>query len=280
MRPILFSLGPISISSFGFFAAIAFLLTAFLAWKFSQEELLFSKTPIKEDTLFDAIFLFILGTLFGARLIFILSHFEQFGFSLLRFVLIRDANGFSFLGGFLMGTLFLISFALKKGLNFWHIADIFSLAASAALSLIFTGAFLDGVGVGARTTFPWGVLVVGHEGRRHPVQLLAAAFFLFCFLILKKVRFFVLKKRLKEGIVSLCFLALSGFVLFILDFLKEGEIYFKILKRDQITYLGLSLISGLWLYQRLERNLRSDLRLIFQFLSSFTKISKRKHKKS
>lgn len=267
MKPILFSLGPISISSFGFFAAVSFLLATFLIWKFSQEELLFSKTPIEEETLFDAVFIFCLSSLFGARLIYVLSHFEEFGSNFLRWILIREASGFSFLGGFLVGALLLFIYCLKKGLDFLDIFDLFSLGGSAALSFAFIGALLDGVGAGARTTFPWGVLFVGYEGRRHPVQLLASVFFLVSFLILKKVRFYALKKRLKKGIVTFCCLTLLSFTLFLLDFLKEGDIYFSGLKFSALIYLTVFLLSGGFLYKRLERNVREDLREVVGFLS-------------
>ena len=259
MFPVLFSIGPISISSFGFFTAIAFLLAAFLIWKFSQEELLFSKTPINEETLFDAIFIFVLGSLFGARVIFVLSHFQDFGTNFLNWILVRSVNGFSFLGGFLVGASFLLIFCLKKKLDFWDVFDLFSLGGSAALALAFIGALLDGVGAGAKTNFPWGVLFAGFEEKRHPVQLLTAVFFLICFLILKKVRVFALKKKLKNGTTLFSFLTLSGLAFLLLEFLKEGDIYWKWIKKDQILYLGMVLIGAVWLYKCLERNLKDDI---------------------
>ena len=276
MRPILFSLGPISISSFGFFAAIAFLAASFLIWRFSQEELLFSKTPVEDEILFDGVFIFVLGSLIGARLIFVFSHFEKFGFNILRWILIKQTSGFSFLGGFLVGALLLFLFCLKKQLDFWDIFDIFSLGGVFALVFGFIGAFLDGVGVGAETTFPWGVVFVGLEGKRHPVQLLGAAFFLLCFLILKRVRLLALKKKLKKGVVAFCFLALLGLGLFFLEFLKEGDIYWKWFKKDHFLYLGIALVSSACFYKRLGRNLKKDASAFFQYFKSLRKIVKRK----
>lgn len=268
MRPIFFAIGPIPISSFGFFAAVSFLVVSFLVWKFSQEELLYSKTSIEDDVLFDAIFLFTLGTFVGARLIFVFSHFGEFGFNLLRWLLIRRASGFSFLGGFLIGTFFLSLFCVRKKLNFWQIFDLFSLSGALALSLGFIGAFLDGVGAGTRTSLPWGVFFVGLEGRRHPVQLLASLFFLASFLILKRVRLFALKGRIKEGTVSLTFLSLAGLILFLLDFLKEGELYLGGVRLSQLIYLAVFFSAGGGLYWRLGRRPRKDLRRVVQFVSS------------
>ena len=272
MLPTLFSLGPISFSSFGFFAAAAFLLACFLIWKFSHEELLFSKMPIKDETLFDAVFIFTLGIIFGARLIFIFSHFQNFGFNFLSWILVRQASGFSFLGGFIVGCAFLFIFSLKKKLDFWKMADLFSLGITAALSLCFIGAFLDGVGAGAKTTLAWGVLFVGLEGKRHPVQLMAAVFFLIFFLILKRTRLLVLKRRKKKGIIVFGFLSLSGLALFLLDFLKEGRIYLSGLKKDQLLYLIATILSGACLYKRLERNFKSDFQAFYQCLKSVKKV--------
>ncbi|MBL7158887.1 prolipoprotein diacylglyceryl transferase [Candidatus Microgenomates bacterium] len=282
MFPILFSLGPISVSSFGFFAAAAFLLACFLIWKFSHEELLFSKTPIEDETLFDAVFIFILASFFGARLIFIFSHFQNFGFNFLSWILVRQASGFYFLGGFIVGCVFLFIFSLRKKLDFWKMADLFSLGITAVLPLCFIGAFLDGVSAGAKTTLPWGILFTGLEGKRHPVQLVGAVFFLLFFLILKKVRFLVLKRREKKGVIVFSFLSFSGLVLFLLDFLKEGEIYLGGLKKDQFLYLTAAIISSVCLYKQLERNFKNDFRAFYQYLKSTKKIKltlKKKGKK-
>lgn len=259
MHPILFSIGPISVSSFGFFAALAFLLATFLVWKFAAEEILFSKALIKEEYLFDGVFIFTLTSFFGGRAIFVLSHFDKFGFNFLSWFLVRRASGISFLGGFLVGALALFFFCLKKKISFYGLADLFSLAGTTSLSLGFIGAFLDGLFVGAKTSLPWGVLSVGFEGRRHPVSLLASIFFLILFFILKKVRIFALKER-KEGIVTFSFLTLSSFFLFLLEFLKEDRIYFRWLKFDQIIYLGFFLAGGGLLEKSLKRNLKEDLR--------------------
>lgn len=259
MRPILFSIGPISISSFGFFAALAFLFLSFLLWKFSQEELLYGKSPIAEETIFDALFVFVLGTLVGARLIFVFSHFDQFGYDLLKWLLVREISGFSFLGGFMMGALSLLVFSLKKKLNVSAVFDLFSFGVTAVLPLVFLGAFLDGVGAGAKTTLPWGVIFVGQEGRRHPVQLLAACLFLFLFLVLKRVRFISLKKKLAAGVVTLGFLSLSGLALFLLAFLGEGALYLNYFKQDQLWYLGTALVGGFGFYQRLGQSLKEDI---------------------
>lgn len=271
MHPILFSLGPLSISSFGFFVAFSFLLVAFLLWKNSSEELLFGKSPIDEETLFDCLFIFSLSVLIGARLIFVFSHFDLFGFNLFNWFLLRKANGFSFLGGFFVGTFCLLLFCRHKKIHFWDMFDLFSLSLSLALSFCFLGAFLDGLGAGAKTNFPWGVLFAGVEGRRHPVQLLAAASFLCLFLVLKAVRLMTLKKKVKKGLVTLSFLGFSGVSLFLLDFLKERVVYWQWITKDQILYLGMVGIGFGWLYKRLERSFRSDVKACFLALSSHFK---------
>lgn len=267
MKPILFSIGPVAISSFGFFAAISFLTACFLIWKFSQERLLYSQSPIEDEDLFDALFVFTLSFLFGARMVFVFSHFNQFGFNLLAWLLIERVNGFSFLGGFLVGVLSLFLFCQRKKLKAWEVFDLFGLGLSAALSLSFIGALLDGVGGGRKTLLPWGVLLAGYEGRRHPVQGLAAILFFFLFLFLNRVRVWGFKKKLKSGLVALSFLALSSLILFGLEFLKESKLYWRLINQSQVFYLVGFLIGGAGLYLRLERNLRSDLknlRLIFK----------------
>ena len=70
MLPYLFEFGPIKISSFGFFAAVSFILASFWLWKELKEEY------AEEDILTLPIDLF-LASLLGARLIYLIENLLQ-----------------------------------------------------------------------------------------------------------------------------------------------------------------------------------------------------------
>lgn len=282
MRPILFSIGPIVISSFGFFAALAFMTASFLVWKFSQERLLYSKSSLKDEDLFDGLFVFSLGFLFGARIIFIFSHFNRFGFNLLSWVLVRQVNGFSFLGGFVIAGALLVIFCWRRKLDPWKVLDIFSPAVALALAIGFMGALLDGTGSGSQTEMPWGVLFVGEEKRQHPVQGLAAVLFLVAFLILKHERTLVLKKKNKKKAITLSFLAISGIILFLLAFFQEGKVYFRWLKKIQFFYLGQTVFFGGWFFKCWGMDFRKEYLLLVENLKKMKtfKLSFKRRKKN
>src|SRR3989344_3155359 len=66
MLPVLFSLGPLAISSFGLFLALSFLYSTFLVWRLSRA------WDLDEEKVLDFCLLIFLGGLIGARILYAL----------------------------------------------------------------------------------------------------------------------------------------------------------------------------------------------------------------
>ncbi len=105
MFPTLFSIGKVSVSSFGVFLSLGFIFGVFLVWRLARA------WDLDEEKILDLTLLTFVGGLLGARIYFGLSHLGDFASSPLNFLLFTKYPGFSFWGGFLGGwlTLFYLS---------------------------------------------------------------------------------------------------------------------------------------------------------------------------
>lgn len=245
MLPILFTIGPFNVYTFGIFLSIAFLFSTFLIWREGREEL-------KEEEYIDTFLYTSIVALISARLVYIFFHFSQFGANFLKYIVVRETPGISLVGGLVGGFIFLYWYARKKKYDFYHLADLFALSGSLALGLAKIGEQLGGASFGKETNFIIGVKIIGQTGRHHPVELYEAIliFLLFCFLqwVWGKVK----RKRWHQGIVCLFFAAILAIIIFLLEFLKVYPVYLYIFSFRQLGALIILISAAVPLWRRIK----------------------------
>lgn len=170
MFPVIFSIGNYSLSSFGVFLALGFLMGIFLVWRLGRA------WDLDEEKTLDLTLLTFLGGFFGARIYFAVEHLQSFSVSPLNLILINKVPGLSLWGGILGGWLTLYFLARRKKLNFWQLADIASVGLLGGLILSDIGCFLGGCDVGSLSKALFAVTMVGSIGKRWPVQIIEALF--------------------------------------------------------------------------------------------------------
>ncbi|OGY18300.1 MAG: hypothetical protein A2900_04585 [Candidatus Chisholmbacteria bacterium RIFCSPLOWO2_01_FULL_50_28] len=203
MYPVLFSLGKISMFTFGIFASLGFFFASFVIWKRARE------THFSEEEIFDAILLVALSGVFGARLLYVLLHFPRFGFQLLNWFSIFRVPGMTFFGGLALGVVSLFFLARRKHWDFFEISDIFVTGIALGQAIGWLGAFFAGTGVGRESKI--GLVFPGYETARLPTQLIwvvgALGLFIFLWRVEQRYRIF---EWYRAGKVS----AASGFLTF------------------------------------------------------------------
>ena len=107
MFPVLFSIGNFAVSSFGVFLALGFLLAVFLIWRLSRA------WDLDEEKVLDLTLLTFLGGLIGARVYFVMEHWDFFAANFTKAILFYKFPGFSFWGGVLGGWLTLFYFSKR-----------------------------------------------------------------------------------------------------------------------------------------------------------------------
>lgn len=254
MLPVLFSIGPITIYTFGFLLAVGFLLASFLTWRRLRD------SGFDEEKIIDFLLGLTLSAFVFARLGFILTHWSTFGFSLARWVLLGRFPGLSFWGAILGGIFALIWFCQKNRWEFWRVADEIIFGFLPFGVLIQLGCFFDGCSLGIPTSMPWGMFFPGDFIRRQPVSLFAAFIFFLIWVLLLRVerhwRTWDWYKSSAEGFISLSFLGLAFLTSFLLAFLEEERLYYLWFKRGT-SLLGFFLILILF-YKRSGIKLRKE----------------------
>lgn len=269
MRPVLLSVGSFTISSFGFFASIAFLVGTFLVWLQGRD------ARLSEEKIFDTVFTTVLYGLIGARLFHVLFNFDLFSVSLLRIFLIWKFPGFSLTGGILFSIIALWFVSRSKKFVIWQIFDIYALAFLPAFSIGAIGALLDGAQVGTPTNLFWGVAMAGYEQFRHPLGMYESLFALVSFVIFSRIRDQLEKKKMPFGLTALLVFAAMNLFLFFLAFIKEDQIYFMELNINQLVSFVSVIIAVIYIPKRSGRNLKKDFQILLSKLDSSFKSGKK-----
>jgi phosphatidylglycerol:prolipoprotein diacylglycerol transferase len=109
----------VSIYSYGFMLMLAFIIgTIWFIYEGKKED-----PPIETDTVLDLMVFIIIGSIIGARLVYIATQYNQFK-EMPKTMLQITQGGLSIHGGVMGAMLFAWIYTKAKGLDFWRIADI------------------------------------------------------------------------------------------------------------------------------------------------------------
>ena len=137
MLPILLSLGPVKIYSYGVMLAIGLFLSLYWWWKMGRDE------HFDEIALFDAFFLSVIIYAVTGRLGYVALHFQDLG-TVYRIFALLAYPGINVIIGLLSAGIFLLLFARSQTWLAWKAMDAYVVALSLTLSFGGIGAILDG----------------------------------------------------------------------------------------------------------------------------------------
>ena len=227
MYPLLFSIGSFHIYSLNVCIVLGWLVFSFLFWRTLRSN------GIEEDKIFDLTFYCTLVAFVGARLMFVLLHWNLFADTWLKIAALWVQPGLSLYGAFVGALLTLMWTSRSSKVRLGHVLDAVALSFPAALCVGLIGVFLDGSVVGKFTNLPWAVRFVGHVGRRHPVQ----AYEILALFIIMGVIAYLQGRSTREkwpyGVVGVWFFILYSISMFALEFLKDTRVYWISLSANQ-----------------------------------------------
>ncbi len=174
MHPIAFQIGRLPVTWYGIMMACAFIAGL---WTASRRSL---RDKIAPETILDLGPWLIVGGIIGARLLYVLSYWqEQFADQPLSAIFSVWHGGLVFYGGLTGAALGCIFFARRRKVPLWKLADV--MAPSIALGSFFgrIGCLLNGCCFGSGCSLPWAIhFPPGHktypEGV-HPTELYDAS---------------------------------------------------------------------------------------------------------
>lgn len=138
--PILLSLGPVKIYSYGVCMAIGIFLSLYWWWKLGRDE------HFDEIMLFDAFFLATITYFIAGRVGYVLLHFRELG-TLYRSLAILAYPGINVIAGIVASIGFVVMFARSQSWETWKVIDSMVVTLSIALVFGSIGGLLNGSGI-------------------------------------------------------------------------------------------------------------------------------------
>ncbi len=233
MYPEMFSIGNLTVHSYGLMIALGILVSAVALYREAPRE------KMDPDHLLEAVIVGAFGGLLGARILYVLINWEYYTARPFT-AFFTHFGGLSFYGGLFLGVLFLYLWSRWRRTGFLRVTDI--LAPYLALGYAFgrVGCFLNGCCYGLESAVPWAMPAgLADDLLRHPVQLYAALGAILIFIILKKLR----PIRPFVGFLTVSLFALYGLMRFTNEFFRHGEAVWLGLSAAQLFSLGLVTVS-------------------------------------
>lgn len=219
MLPIFLNLQFLKIYTFGVFLVLAFFWSTYLLWKN------FRLTAIKEELVFDGLFISMVGGLFFGRLYYVLLNFDAFGINILKFILINGYPGISLWGAVVGGLATLFVFLRYQKIEFFSVIDYFISPLFIALGFGKLGSFFAGSEIGTETKFFLALKYAGHPGFRHLTAFYEAIFFFIGAYVSYRILFAIRREKMREGSGFFFFAIYFPLVYFLFDNLKGDRLY-------------------------------------------------------
>jgi phosphatidylglycerol:prolipoprotein diacylglycerol transferase len=244
MHPILFSIGKLTIFSYGFFYALAL----FMSVTYLSNQLKKSKEKIfSQDELYSLFLYIIITEVIGARLFFIFANLQEFTANPINAFKLWE-GGLVYYGGLIAATMFLLIYVNIKKISILKLGDFFIPALALGHAIGRIGCFLAGCCYGKETNVPWAVVFKDKNSSAvigvhlHPTQLYEAFgnFLIFIFL------HFYSKKNPQKGQITALYFISYAILRFTIEFfrgdLDRGSQYFG-LSISQIVSICLFIIG-------------------------------------
>ncbi|OIO37960.1 MAG: hypothetical protein AUJ72_03590 [Candidatus Omnitrophica bacterium CG1_02_46_14] len=212
MAPILFKFHNITLYTYGFFVALAVLVSYFFAGRRAKSMNL--EPSMASDLVF---YVFIFGVI-GARLFYVAQHFEEYQNDLLKIIAIPE-GGLVWYGGFIFAAIAGLAVAAWNKWPYLEGCDLLAPLVPLAHAIGRLGCFFNGCCYGRETRSWMGVVFPGDDIRRLPVQLFEAG----ALFLLSGGLFYLSRKKLPKGGLFMVYLMTYSVLRFLIEFLRGDQ---------------------------------------------------------
>jgi len=218
MYPDLFSIGPLTIHTYGLLVAIGFTVAILITLRIGKAQ------GIKSQQVLDMGFIMILFAIIGSRLTYVFMNFPYYKNRPMDILKIWE-GGLVFSGGLVAVVLVMIWYLRRHHLSFWKMGDLWAPAIAIGQGIGRIGCFMAGCCYGKPTDLPWAVVFTDPQSLAplntslHPTQLYTSLGGLIIFVVLMVLN---AKKRF-EGQVFLWFLILHSTARLLIERFRGDE---------------------------------------------------------
>ena len=248
MYPILFQFGSFHIYAYGFFIVLGFTAAVILAFLKIRQ----SNIRLSFENSVDLFFYTVCSSILGARILFVLIHFDVYRDDPLKIFKIWE-GGLVFYGGLVLAILVGFGYMKWHRLPIWNVADLISPLIALGLSFGRVGCFMAGCCYGKETNLPWGIIFKNPDSLArlnvtlHPTQLYEASMGLILFFFLSWME----RRKRFEGQIFWLFLFLYSVIRFFIEFLRgdpRGFLFKNLLSTSQGLGILLAIFSLFMLF--------------------------------
>lgn len=205
MYPELFSIGKITIYTYGVLVALGF----FIGMQYIAK---YSKNIVTKQQVYDFLFYVILIGIIGARLFYVMLDIPYYKSNPLEIFQVWK-GGLVYYGGFVAVLIFAFFYCRYKKINIIKLIDVFAPALALGHSFGRIGCFFSGCCYGKSTDC---FLAISHK---HPTQLYESLGNIIIFFILHNL----LKKSHKDGYVFVLYMLLYSILRFYVEFFRGDD---------------------------------------------------------
>jgi phosphatidylglycerol:prolipoprotein diacylglycerol transferase len=245
LRPELFQIGPLTVHSYGFFLALAFITGMLVSYFYLRRQFM------DAYVVFELVLAAAVGGIVGARIFYVIGHWGEFSGSWWEAFKFWNVQGLVFYGGLILGILAAVVVVKIRGLSIGIVLDSGGLAVPLALAVARVGCFLNGCCFGKTSGLPWAVTFPVETQIRmgmptnpiHPTQIYELLMDLLIFFIL-----LLAHKRFRyRGELMLSFIILYAAARFINEFFRyhtvaNANLFFQLLSLAAFILTGIVLI--------------------------------------
>ncbi|SPD73739.1 Prolipoprotein diacylglyceryl transferase [uncultured Desulfobacterium sp.] len=206
MHPDLFSIGPVTLHTYGLFVALGFFVGLMVAKKLGEP------AGLSRDQVMDMGFIIILSAIIGSRVMYVLMNTSYYTRNPLDMFKIWQ-GGLVFSGGVLAVVLTMVWYIKRHGLSLGKIADLWAPAVAIGEAIGRIGCLMAGCCYGRPTGMPWGITFTDPHSLAcplnvplHPTQIYTSLSGIIIFITIM----LLYVKRQFEGQVFLWFLILHS----------------------------------------------------------------------
>ncbi len=245
MRPELFDIGSVTVHSYGFFLALAFIVGMLVSFWYLRRQFL------DAYVVFELVLAAAVGGIVGARIFYVIGHWSEFSSRWWEALQFWNVEGLVFYGGFIFGVLAAAAAIRLRGLSIGVVLDSGGLAVPAAMAVARVGCYLNGCCYGQSSDLPWAVSFPVETQMKmgmppnpvHPTQIyeiiLDLAILVFLLAVHKRFRY--------RGEIMLSFIMLYAVVRFILEFFRyhtdpSANLFFQLLSVAAFALAGLVIL--------------------------------------
>jgi len=209
MHRILIEIGPVTIYSYGFFLAVAFLICIFLIRRDAE------RFGLAFDKILDCLIWILISGIVGGRLLYVLINWQYYVQYPLRILALRD-GGMAFHGSLVLAVVAGVFISRFKGLPFWRTSDFLAPYIPLGHAIGRIGCFFNGCCYGKVIEDGPGVTFPGELHMRIPVQLYSSLFLLLLYFLLSFLR----GKKFFDGFIFCAYVIIYSIFRFFIEFFR------------------------------------------------------------